>query len=129
MTKPNLKFSLRLRILKILPEFIISRSMQGFYMSDFHNLKKNLNFMKFGRKFRRKKIRRTKKEDITYFSIFGGENFISTNNLLNVEKHWKTLFFYQIAESRKKEKCSIIILNSVDIYHNYYCKPSHHSLL
>lgn len=87
MTKPNLKFSLRLRILKILPEFIISRSMQGFYMSDFHNLKKNLNFMKFGRKFRRKKIRRTKKEDITYFSIFGGENFISTNNLLNVDKH------------------------------------------
>ena len=61
--------------------------MQGFYMSDFHNLKKKSKLHEIWQKIQKKKIRRTKKEDITYFSIFGGENFISTNNLLNVEKH------------------------------------------
>ena len=86
MTKPNLKFSLRLRILKFLPEFIISRSMQGFYMSDFHNLKTKSKLHEIWQKIQKKKNQKEKKDN-TYFSIFGGENFISTNNLLNVDMH------------------------------------------
>ena len=104
MTKPNLKFSLWLRILKILPEFIISRSMQGFYMSDFHNLKTKSKLHEIWQKIQKKKNQKDKKRRHYLFLNLWGWEFHFYQQPLECWKTLKNIVFLSNSRIKKVRK-------------------------